>query len=72
MLKNIRVKDHDDFPCAVGWNVEEARNEIRKTYILTGGCIVKNRIAARPTDLITSDGEYEFINFQTVTQSTGS
>ncbi len=64
MSVNIRIAGRNPFACPIAWTVEEARNEIRSMYGLINGGITRNGIVMRSSDLITSDGEYDFVNFQ--------
>ncbi len=63
-MVTIVIAGHSDFPCPVGWTVEEATNEIRSMYGLSNGGIRRNGEAMRPIDAITAGGNYQFVNFQ--------
>lgn len=63
MSVNIHIYNHRNFPCPVGWTVEETESRIRSMYGLVNGGIIKNGIVMRSTDSITADGEYQFVNF---------
>ena len=61
---SISIQGYAPFRCPVGWTAGEAKIEIRSRYVLDGGGIDKNDAGMRENDIITSDGEYEFVNFQ--------
>ena len=65
-MVNIVVAGHSVFPCPVGWTVEKARNEIRSRYGLLNGGIDRNGEAMASDDIITADGDYRFVNFQSL------
>jgi hypothetical protein len=62
MEKTIHIDGQRIFQCPIGWTVEDAEKKIRSCYVLNGGLITKNGIAARSADLIMEDGEYAFVN----------
>ncbi len=63
-MVNIIIAGHDDFPCPVGWTVALAEERIRVGYGLLNGFIRKNGEAMASSDIITADGDYHFVNFQ--------
>ncbi len=60
----VNIAGHSDFPCPVGWTVEEAVNAIRSEYGFINGGVLRNGEAMRHTDAITAGGNYQFVNFQ--------
>ena len=61
--RNIHFQGKADFPCPVGWTVEQAVMQIRSMYVVIGGGILRNGEATLPNDTITVDGDYVFVNF---------
>jgi hypothetical protein len=61
---NIYVAEGKSFPCPVGWTVDRAERRIRSENELRGGGIRRNGLAMDSDDLITSDGDYQFVNYQ--------
>jgi hypothetical protein len=61
---NIYVAEGKFFPCPVGWTVDRAETRIRTMYRLEGGGVLQNGVAMDSVDLITSDGDYRFVNYQ--------
>ena len=64
VMVNIYIADHPNFPCPIGRTVEEAVNAIRSGYGFLNGFIVRNGEAIFLNDIISADGDYRFINFQ--------
>ena len=64
MSVNIHIAGRNDFPCPIGRIVEEVINVIRSGRLLLGGEIQRNGQVMFPNDIITSDGDYHFVNFQ--------
>ena len=60
---NIHIEGKADFPCPVGWTVEQATNAIRSEYGVMHGGIRRNGEATLPNDTITVHGDYVFVNF---------
>jgi len=64
MSVNIHIAGRNSLSCPVGRTVEEVRNEIRSGYRLEGGFLTKNGVMMFSNDVITSDGDYHFVNYQ--------
>jgi hypothetical protein len=64
MSVNIHIAGKNSFPCPVGWTVNKAEKRIRSMYRFVGGGIIKNGVATDSDDIMTSDGDYRFINYQ--------
>jgi hypothetical protein len=64
MSVNIHIAVENSFACPVGWTVDKAEKRIRSMYRFEGGGIIKNGVATDSDDIITSDGDYHFINYQ--------
>ena len=64
MSVKIRIAGRSDFPCPLNWKVDIAEKRIRSGYLFDGGFIQRNGVALDSNDLITSDGDYDFVNFQ--------
>ena len=61
VTKNIIVGEQI-FPCPVNWTVDQARNEIRSAFVLSGGYIAENNIPLAGTDTIREKtGDLEFV-----------
>lgn len=61
---NIRIANRNDFPCPIGRTVEAVTNAIHSGYGLLNGFIKRNGVAMFPDEIVTADGDYEFVNFQ--------
>lgn len=64
MSVNIHIAGRNDFHCPIGRRVEEVTNIIRSGRGLIYGEIQRNGVVMFPNDIITSEGDYHFVNFQ--------
>ncbi len=64
MSVNIRIAGRNDFHCPLGWTVGKAIKNIREGRGLRYGEIENGGVAMDTDDVVTSDGEYHFVNFQ--------
>jgi hypothetical protein len=64
MSVNIHIAGKNSFPCPVGWTVDKAEKRIRSMYRFEGGGIIKNGVATDSDDIMTSNCDYHFMNYQ--------
>jgi len=69
MVQRSILVNGQNFPCPVGWTVDQAKNEIRSAYLLAGGFLQDQNGALLGTDLIgTTVGVVSFVGGQPVQQ----